>query len=93
MKLSLLFSKTSFGWLASLKEFISKCFKGKIAATAATNALWSRDWMKEQGQYEGAMFHIFNQFLLHFYTLSRHSSVIGIHNVLAQLLFENTEKG
>ena len=51
-------------WPASLKEYTSKCFsactttedkdmveiilKGKIAATAATNTLWSKDWSKEE---------------------------------------------
>ena len=51
-------------WPTSLKEYTSKCFsacittedkdmveiilKGKIAATAATNTLWSKDWSKEE---------------------------------------------
>ena len=51
-------------WPTSLKEYASKCFsacittedkdmveiilKGKIAAAATTNTLWSKDWGKEQ---------------------------------------------
>ena len=51
-------------WPASLKEYTSKCFsacittedkdmveiilKGKIAAAATSNTLWSKDWSKEE---------------------------------------------
>ena len=97
--------KSGNGYIKTLNETFTFIFKDQFWLAGKPEGVYiqvlqgqncsdgSHQCFVEQGLDEGAMFHIFNQFLLHFYTLSRHSSVIGIHNVLAQFLFENTEKG